>query len=115
MEESANQLSSSNDKKSYWSSKISLWKASGLTQRAYCERENLRMTSFTYWRSRLKLAKQKSPEKPALVPVSVMPSGIPSSKQMIIVKLSNGSVLEFPSPLSNEQLQTLLLSVGRLR
>jgi len=42
------------NKRQYWEGKISAWLGSGLTQRAYCEREGLKRPTFDYWRRRLK-------------------------------------------------------------
>ena len=37
-------------KLSYWTKQIEDWKASGLSQRAYCEREGHKFPTFDYWR-----------------------------------------------------------------
>ncbi len=62
----------------YWTEHIKNWQASGLAQRAYCEREGLKWPMFDYWRRQLlakasvvKLAKKKSIGTLTLVPVRV--------------------------------------------
>jgi hypothetical protein len=42
------------EKRQYWEGKIAAWQASGLTQRAFCEREQLKRPTFDYWRRRIK-------------------------------------------------------------
>ena len=37
-----------------WSDRITSWKQSGLSQRAYCEQHQLALGTFAYWRGRLK-------------------------------------------------------------
>jgi hypothetical protein len=37
-----------------WAERIAGWKASGLKQRAFCERESLSYKSFLWWRRRLR-------------------------------------------------------------
>ena len=42
------------DKIQLWSDRIAAWKQSGLTQRAFCEQQQLAFSTFAYWRGRLK-------------------------------------------------------------
>jgi hypothetical protein len=37
-----------------WSERIASWKQSGLSQRAFCDQQQLAFSTFTYWRGRLK-------------------------------------------------------------
>lgn len=41
------------DKRRYWQQQIDTWQHSGLTQKAYCERESVSLARFGYWRRRL--------------------------------------------------------------
>lgn len=41
------------DKRGYWQQHIDAWQRSGLTQKAYCERESVSLARFGYWRRRL--------------------------------------------------------------
>ncbi len=64
-----------------WAKHIAGWKASGLTQRAYCERESISYDTFK--RRRLQLRREKRPAEAAvrLVPVTVggvQPAGRPA-------------------------------------
>jgi hypothetical protein len=36
------------EKRQYWEGQIAAWQASGLTQRAFCERERLKRPTFDY-------------------------------------------------------------------
>ncbi len=36
-----------------WTKQIKAWETSGLTQRAYCVRENLKHSTFDYWRRQI--------------------------------------------------------------
>jgi hypothetical protein len=42
------------DSERLWAERIAGWKASGLKQRAFCERESLSYRSFLWWRRRLR-------------------------------------------------------------
>jgi hypothetical protein len=37
-----------------WSERIASWKQGGLSQRAFCDQQQLAFSTFTYWRGRLK-------------------------------------------------------------
>ncbi|TSJ82531.1 hypothetical protein [Chitinimonas sp. BJB300] len=40
------------EKQQYWTQRHEDWQRSGLSQRAYCQREGLSFPSFDYWRRR---------------------------------------------------------------
>jgi hypothetical protein len=42
------------NKAKLWAARIDEWKRSGLTQRQYCEDNNLARATFSWWRKRLK-------------------------------------------------------------
>ncbi len=91
------------DSRRLWAERIAAWKASGLKQQAFCEREGLRYQSFLWWRRRLRreaqdtglmpvvarrppmvVAKRATPARP------VMPFGGPSV-------ISDGVEIRLPS------------------
>ena len=41
------------EKRHYWQQHIDAWQRSGLSQKAYCQREALAVSNFGYWRRRL--------------------------------------------------------------
>jgi hypothetical protein len=57
-----------------WGRYISGWKASGLTQSAYCEREGISYDTFKRWRHRLRSDAVMRGSAPRLVPVRVVAS-----------------------------------------
>lgn len=69
----------------YWSEHMKGWQASGLSQRAYCQREGVALSSFDHWRRQLKqitaLAKPARPGRTyqplTLVPVQVINAPAP--------------------------------------
>jgi len=66
-------MASNAKKLSYWQQHFSRWQSSGLSQRAYCAREGLALSTFDYWRrlARINTGKQKSATPLTLVPVQV--------------------------------------------
>ena len=71
-------------RKRLWSDRITSWKESGLTQRAYCEQHQLALGTFAYWRGRLKkLEAGDHTGKPRFLPVSLMQRSDPSLTLLI--------------------------------
>ncbi|WP_052808354.1 IS66 family insertion sequence element accessory protein TnpA [Methyloterricola oryzae] len=57
------------ERERYWQAHRIAWQSSGLSQRAYCQREGLSFSAFGYWRSRVKARVEAS--LPAFVPVLI--------------------------------------------
>ena len=57
-------------KERFWQRHIAGWKASGLSQRAYCHNNHLAVATFGYWRRKLKLQMGKS-DTPRFYPLAV--------------------------------------------
>lgn len=109
----AEQSKKKSNKASYWQEKVDGWINSGLTQGEFCKQNNLRFTTFSYWRSRLSI-RQKSKEKPAMVPVEITASKKLFSPSYFRIKLPNGVLIEYPSNISNEQMKALFLSLSAI-
>lgn len=43
-----------NGKQKLWNTRIDEWKRSGLSQRRYCEQRHLSLSTFQWWRARLR-------------------------------------------------------------
>ncbi len=61
------------ERRRQWVGRIEEWKSSGLTQRAYCERESILYATFKRWGQRLGLDRGRRGAAPRLVPVRVAP------------------------------------------
>ncbi|WP_419605817.1 IS66 family insertion sequence element accessory protein TnpA [Thiolapillus sp.] len=55
-------MSDATEGASFWQSHISAWQQSGLTQKAYCEQQELRYTTFGYWVRKLRRAAEPATE-----------------------------------------------------
>jgi hypothetical protein len=97
----------------YWTEHSHHWRASGLTQQAYCAREKLALSSFKYWHSQV-LAAHKSPEVPSpkltLAAVSVTPDH-PSVTASISLYSPNGWRIDLPTQISPSALGQLLATL----
>ena len=83
-------------KETFWRQHLEAWKASGQTQRAYCQSQGLTTHRFTYWKTRFAAADKSVPTaQPGwqLLGHREMPSGDP---QHVNAYLPNGIRLEVP-------------------
>ena len=105
-----------------WGQYISGWKASGLTQSAYCEREGISYDTFKGWRQRLRRDAVMRGSVPRLVPVRVvgspaprstpteprMPRGRAGPSPEAEIRLSNGRALALGRELDEVELGRLI-------
>ncbi len=91
----------------YWQRHIEQWSQSGLSQAAYCRERNLKIKSFTYFKSRLK--KKNLPVQFVQVPVE--PVRVP-----YFLKLNIGSSfqIDIPDGFSQNTLTQVLQVLGGL-
>ncbi|MCY4641085.1 MAG: hypothetical protein OXC41_00025 [Gammaproteobacteria bacterium] len=78
-----------------WLVRIQSWKESGLSQSAWCQKHDIRVSKFGYWKRKLETV---SPAKPAnktgFVPVvSAQQPVSPNDKSGLTVALPNGVTL----------------------
>ena len=103
------------EKLSYWQAHIQGWRSSGLTQEAYCVREQLKRSTFDYWRSRIALEAANQRSSPAatapratLVPVQVENA---ADHTPLVLKNATGWQLLLPASTSTDRLAALLKSL----
>ncbi|MGB3209453.1 MAG: hypothetical protein WBB19_01990 [Desulforhopalus sp.] len=63
-----------NVKQVYWQQQIRNWKTSGLSQKQFCRRESLALSTFSYWKRRTEILEA---EKIKFYPLSIPPSITP--------------------------------------
>jgi hypothetical protein len=93
-----------------WKEHSNSWRESGLSQKAYCEREGISYRSFVYHHNRLKNRSKKAPvqfieAKPAPVVINNQVSGL----QLI---LPNGIRIGIGADIKAALLQTVLSVAG---
>jgi hypothetical protein len=72
-----------------WAKHIEGWKGSGLTQRAYCERESVAYDTFRRWRQRLRGGARATRLVPVHVGTASRVRGVPAP----LPKASGGTVI----------------------
>ena len=58
-----------NEKREFWKTHIEGWRASGITQKEYCHRNELKLHRFHYWRK--KYTRTIPPQGPSIVEVGM--------------------------------------------
>ena len=73
-------------KAAFWRRHLAAWRDSGLSQAAYCRRQDVSLPCFGYWRGKLDTV--PAPSAQALLPIVL--SGMSRSVDRIEVDLPNG-------------------------
>lgn len=117
------------EKEKYWREILARWKASGLSQAAFCRLEGLNENSFSSWKSiiadrDLELKREKAalrkaeretdlkPETPSFVPLILAGADRPPSKQqnaVVEIRLPGAAVLVYQG-VDAETLRTVMLA-----
>jgi transposase len=74
-------------KEQQWQRWIRLWRASGLSVRAFCARHGLTEPSFYAWR---RVLQQRAAEPTAFLPVQVVADPLPAPASVLEVVLAQG-------------------------
>lgn len=104
--------SSKINKQGLWKEHAEAWKASGLTQRAYCLQEGISHRSFIYQRNRLQHALKKEPL--SFIEVKPEPAVISNHTASLQLMLPNGIRLVIGNDVNCELLQTVLSIAGAI-
>src|SRR5262245_20398624 len=88
-----------------WRRRISQWRASGLSVRAFCARHGLPIASFYNWR---RVLERRAAEDPAFVPVQVVADTTPAQASALEVVLVSGCTVRVAPGFDTETLRRLL-------
>jgi hypothetical protein len=94
----------------HWTKQIQSWQTSGLSRRAYCEREGLKITTFDYWQSRLRMNKQAAKseqlggDRLTLVPVRL----VKPNEEGFVLRSPGGWEMHLPSGIDGAWLTEIL-------
>ena len=76
----------------YWQQQVATWQASGQSQKAFCEANDLNFHRFGYWRRKLLHRADAGNQKASgFVPVTLSAQSVPTS---LSIQLPNGLVLQ---------------------
>ncbi len=75
------------------------WRQSGLSQRAFCEREDISLATFSYWRGKELRGEQQAASAPAFTEVIVQPQcRAPGEAPAIEITYPDGTRVRIPTP-----------------
>lgn len=86
---------------------ITSWKQSGLSQKAYCEQNNIPYHVFHYWYKRYR-DQQGAVNDGTFVPLNVKPSTFPVSNSAIEILLPDGKRILFHQSVGPDYLKALI-------
>ena len=86
---------------------ISSWKQSNLSQKAWCEQNQIRYHVFHYWYKRYRNKQSGSPEA-SFIPLTVKPSFSNATCANIEVVLADGKRILFHQPVSCDFLKAVI-------
>lgn len=93
-----------------WEEVFKDWKRSELSQRIFCEQKNIKLSTFCYYRLKLKKS-SNSPNK--LLPLKTAQSKISDeTSQPFTVRFKNGIQVLVPQQYAQQSLQQLLELLG---
>ena len=96
----------------FWQHHIEEWSKSGLTQIAYCRKNNLKSNRLTYWKNTFK--RQNLPVELIQVPqVKIATATNPQFRDVLRLNVDSGFQIEIPDEFSQGTL-TRVLDVLRL-
>ena len=84
------------------------YRASGKTQKAFCEENGVALSTLTYWLRKERKAKERKTEQ-AMVPVGFVDTT--GMRKTLRITIDGGIVLEVDLPVSARDLETILLAV----
>ena len=97
-------------KEKLWSARVEEWKKSGLSQRRYCEERRLALSTFQWWRSRLRRPEGSAGKQTTLVELPMLhaSSGEAATSGSPITVAVGAYSLGVPSGFSAAELARLL-------
>jgi hypothetical protein len=96
----------------YWDNIFADWESSGLKQREYCNRNNIKYSAFKKWRYRKKYGLEDDTKTASMLPIEV--TSKPSKKLSEITLTLPSEAKLFLSSISAKELKSVLSELGLL-
>jgi len=102
-------------KRGYWQRHIALWKRSGLSQRQYCIKNSLALSTFGYWNRKLRKPQPAAPHfYPLAVPPITAPGNNRSDSGLRLCFRNQKFEIDIAKEFSSTSLKKLILTLERL-
>lgn len=96
----------------YWKSKIQNWKASGLSQKQFCQRESLALSTFSYWKRKIERGTNSAVQFYPLTLAS--PAAIQESTGLLLLVCQKRFAIEIKEDFSQTTLTQLVSALEQL-
>lgn len=93
-------MQSTLNKKEYWEDHIKKWEASSLSQKAYCEGAQIKLTTFVFWKSHLNKSNNKK-----FIPLKIKTLANDTS---IKIKMLTGNIVSIPWSIGIDEIAKLI-------
>lgn len=104
--------SQSSVKKVYWQQQIRNWKSSGLSQKQFCQRQSLALSTFSYWKRRIE---KPAAEKIKFYPLSISPPITPPADSGLLLRIGRKRfAIEIKEEFSPTALKKLISALEQL-
>ena len=99
----------SRERRRFWENHIEHWRISGLSQAAYCRRNQIKAHRFYYWRRRL----SASQDEISFLPVALS-SSLAQNHTTIRIHTPNGFIIEIEDANGSFRIEPLITGVAAL-
>jgi hypothetical protein len=96
------------EKSAYWQHQRQAHQRSGLTIRAFCQREQIALATFQYWLRKLDKDEPSPVASVALIPLQLCEEPTQAQAATLTITAPSGWQLTFPASISPETLRPLL-------
>lgn len=94
-----------------WAKHIAQWEESGQTQKAFCAKHGLALSTFQWWRARAKQAKPSPAAAVSFLPLTVAPLSKDLASGAVEVELSSKTRIRFEGALAERATERLLARI----
>ena len=109
-----NKRSQLNSRTAYWKSQIASWKTSGLSQKQFCQREHLALSTFSYWKRKIGGRANSGVEFYPLALTSPSPLTTPKSTGLVLQVCRKRFAIEIEEGFSQAALTRLVSALEKL-
>jgi hypothetical protein len=99
-------------KKVYWQQQIRNWKASGLSQKQFCRRQSLALSTFSYWKRKIEVSETEAVK---FYPLSIAAPTAKFSNSGLLLLIGNKRfAVEIKEEFSSTALKQLISTLEQL-
>jgi hypothetical protein len=94
-----------------WVKRIARWAGSGQTQKAYCAKRGWALSTFQWWRARMKQAPARNSAAVSFLPLTLAPAPKEPAAAAVEVELSSKTRIRFEGAVAERATDRLLARI----